>query len=114
MPWTKRFDIKKEVNKSLVDSLQAVAFRLYRGFILRTPVETGRLRNGWVIGINGINTSDTKSGEEFKIRAVKKATDVINISNNVPYIMYVEDAVNRNAPPGAIIQATITQENNRR
>ena len=90
-------------------------FRLFKNSIAkqalervvdRTPVDTGRLKANWVVGINSI-PSDVdvdkfdKGGEVSKaegrvvIDSSSGLFDDINIVNNIEYLQYIHDGTDR-------------------
>ena len=116
MPWKKKIDEKKILDKSISDYLKKISSTLLRGFVLRTPVDTGTLRGGWVVGVNSPNTSDGSPSTSptppiqlgmGMMRTATKAEHKIYISNNINYIMAIENGHGLNNTPGGIIQATL-------
>ena len=74
--------------------VQKTALELDRRLVLATPVDEGRARSNWLVGINGANRNvrDTPIPEGAAIAAAASAIaaarpgDAIFLSNNLPYI----------------------------
>lgn len=90
---------KKEILKAISEKTNKVAISITSSVILATPVDTGRARSNWFVGINQPITKTTdkenydKSGSTNitegvnKISSTKGTVDkTIYISNNLPYI----------------------------
>lgn len=79
--------------------------------VLATPVDTGRARGGWQIGIGfsprGFNTpmdpngSGTVSANRLKIGR-RRSGQTIHIANNVEYIGFLNDGSSAQAPAGFV------------
>lgn len=94
-------------NKAIV---QKTALEIDRGVVLSTPVDTGRARGGWNVGINNVNLDDTEqdqsgqktiSENEATIQQAE-ATDAVFISNNVDYIRFLEEGSSDQSPNGMV------------
>ena len=104
----RRFKKKIEGRAKLV--VQKVALDIDKGVVLQTPVDTGRARGGWNVGINNVNLSDTgedKSGAKTIAENESTITradhsDAIFISNNVDYIEELEKGSSDQAPQGMV------------
>lgn len=77
--------------------------------IIRTPVDTGRARNGWILGVDARPAGEpggldpTGQGAAERIAAAvpyRAAGHVYFIANNVPYIRDLEDGGSKQAPSG--------------
>lgn len=83
--------------------------------VLATPVDTGRARGGWTVGIGGIGTSQQDrldpSGDQAiaegldKISKWKVGSGPINISNDVVYVPRLDNGYSAQAPNGMTAQA---------
>lgn len=102
---------EKKVVQRLEDSVRFFALSFYSGVKMMTPVDTGRARANWGLDINIIDVSivEPASPKGFDAVARYKLSDVINISNNLPYIRRLNEGYSGQAPAGfvedAIIQA---------
>lgn len=83
-----------------------VAFELLRRIIIKTPVDTGRARNNWQVTIN-----EPATGEKNDTQASASGVSTINnvligqtifITNNVPYIIFLEEGSSGQAPAGMV------------
>jgi hypothetical protein len=116
----------RKVGVSGTTVAKRVAFDLFGRIVRRTPVLTGRARASWTITTNGPGNGDTTpnitvQGPFSKAivgRAIKVAVnafqmqrltalqvnqgDTIWISNNVPYIVALEEGHSRQAPAGMV------------
>jgi len=108
--------------------VRKVAFDCYTAVIALSPVDTGRFRNNWQIGLGsvngtitdeggiyaaGANTSDpheplseapTGAVDATKLALLNKAKFgmIINISNNLPYAVALENGTSKQAPAGVL------------
>jgi hypothetical protein len=81
-----------------------VALELYTKVVVKSPVDSGRLRGNWNVGINAINSAEYEadvsklgampsgSGMVRSMSALStfKIGDVIYITNNMPYVYKLE------------------------
>lgn len=85
---------------------RVIAFELLRRIIIKTPVDTGRARNNWQVTIN-----EPAEGESNDPQASSTGVSTINsvglgqtifITNNVPYIIFLEEGSSGQAPAGML------------
>lgn len=114
-----RFIGKAQGNMDLV--LRKVALDLHRRVVLRTPVDTGRARGNWQIGVNTISRGET--GATGGKRAVAadagaaalsgladaKAGDRVFIVNSVPYIFRLEQGHSQKQAPQGMVAVTLRE-----
>ncbi len=90
---------KGATEEQLRDVLQATAIKVMGRIIQRTPVDTGRARGNWQVGINhrpqSVLTRNDKRGDQTKRKGARqisraKATDRISIVNSLSYIDVLE------------------------
>lgn len=92
-----------------------VAFELFRRIILKTPVDTGRARNGWTMTIgspaetapiDGDADLIAKFSEALTLLAKYDEPGIIWITNNVNYIRFLEQGKpgpgSQQAPQGMV------------
>ena len=91
---------------------QAAVEELFSLIVLRTPVDTGRARANWTVGLGAPNTTFNqawfdKSGED----TISRARSVIRrmaqgetayIGNQTPYVIYLEYGHSGQAPAGMV------------
>ena len=99
--------------KKFTDKAERAALYVFRGtsldifskVILRTPVDTGRLRGNWQASLN-VSSKDTT--ESTKLPKPKKTTDKAKITdklyliNNLPYAPIIEHGASQQAPLGMV------------
>jgi len=113
-------EIKKwngATDKAMREVLQATALKLTASIIKRTPVDTGRARGNWQVGINNkpdsvVATTD-KSGNAALSNGANTirtagTTDTISVINNLPYIQKLENGSSQQAPAG-MVKVTVTE-----
>ena len=98
-----------EFAKALKDR---IALEALNRIVLRTPVDTGRARGGWIIstGVLPETTETTRldtTGQETisvgtQVILTADPYDNIHISNNVDYIVYLEEGTSQQAPQGMV------------
>lgn len=92
-----------------------VAIELLRRIILKTPVDTGRARNGWILTvgqpattspIDGSNDINAQLSGALAVLASYEEINVLWITNNVTYIRYLEQGKpgpgSQQAPQGMV------------
>jgi len=101
----------EDAKENNCEIIRATAIALFRSVILGTPVDTGRARANWFASgasaSNEINESGDKSGnvtiEEMTTRVqALKDSEVIQLTNNLPYIKRLEDGYSGQAPAGMV------------
>jgi|GEM_PF-279419 hypothetical protein len=121
-----RFAEKVKLSPGLV--AKRVAFDLFGRIVRRTPVDTGRARSSWNISVNTVNRAVVAevrthvrdqinprlvqrakrlAASKFALQPLKndfvvKTGDTIWISNNLPYIVRLEQGHSRQAPSGMV------------
>lgn len=93
-------DITKFIKQTQLSAdtvLRKVGLDAYRGLLGRSPVDTGRFRGNWRIGINSVDKSTTEetapAGEKaaaLEQIGAAKFGDSIYLSNNLPYAGVLE------------------------
>lgn len=103
--------------------MQKVSLEVDRGVVLSTPVDTGRARAGWNVGVNNVNLRErpgltTSRGEragsagpvarqvlsenEATILREVQAGSTVFITNNVEYIGFLDGGSSTQAPQGMV------------
>lgn len=103
-----RFVAKANGNCDLV--FRKIALDLFTRVILKTPVDTGRLRGSWTVGIGAIAPgaiSLDKSGSATIARVTAatlglKAGEVVYLTSNVAYAQAIEFGHSKQAPAGMV------------
>lgn len=81
-----------------------------QGLVQRTPVDTGRARANWILGVGNIdlttsNRTDKGGGSTVSRVAAEVASArgrVFYITNALPYIQRLEDGWSKQAPAGMV------------
>lgn len=86
---------------------RAVVLRILTGVVIRTPVRTGHARRNWQISrgspitsvLPGVDPNGTQVTDEGLSQIANvRAFDVVYISNNVHYILFLENGTPKMAP----------------
>lgn len=118
------FAKRAEINLAIV--AKRMAFAAYRSIIEKTPVDTGRARASWNISEGSIDASvqgtrDFKGGggikkakvvNQQKLDKIKSSIvkyPVYYITNNLPYIVPLEEGHSKQADKGWMVKRTIVQ-----
>lgn len=94
---------------SLDETVRAVTFELFTGIITSTPVDTGRARGNWQT-----TTETPASGELDRTGSMESLAEVASssggagsityLTNNLPYIIPLEEGHSDQAAPGAMVR----------
>jgi hypothetical protein len=88
-----------------------IVIEALRRLVLKTPVDTGRARGNWQVTIADIpegetGTTDTAGQDTIAtgIQALQSlgVYQIVYITNNVPYIVYLENGTSKQAPQGMV------------
>lgn len=83
-----------------------IAFEALRRIVLKTPVDTGRARGNWQTTVGsapaGEQRSETPIEDGAAVLKQIEAFCIVYVSNNVPYIIYLEDGSSKQAPHGML------------
>lgn len=92
-------------------AVRKISLELFSRVILKTPVDTGRLRGNWQVAVGSIPEGtlevEDKAGT-ITISAADAATagvqagDVVYLANNLPYAQRIEDGHSSRAPQGMV------------
>jgi hypothetical protein len=96
-------NVEKAVRQGVVLAAQ--------GIVLRTPVDTGRARANWVLGVGSVNVATTAVTDKDGALTLSKiaaglprssAGQIIYVTNTLPYIQRLEDGWSKQAPAGMV------------
>lgn len=116
-------DIKKFTDKAEISAekvFRGSALTIFRAVILRTPVDTGRLRANWQCSLNipsggEIDGTDKTGSGAISAAASKtndaKLSDSIYLVNNLPYAQAIEDGHSQEQAPAGMVKTTISEWN---
>ncbi|QDT33633.1 HK97 gp10 family phage protein [Thalassoglobus polymorphus] len=103
----------RDLNESTIlqarqEMVQQIATDVLANTAQRNPVETGRSRSGWATAAEQVSGRSTEvadssgvgssSGEGTATFTSDRTTSLVNATNNVPYITYLEYGTSRMAP----------------
>ena len=106
----------KATKENADQAVRKIAFGLLSNFVVASPVDTGRFRGNWQVGLGSRpeGTYDVQEQEPVAREGVKlKAAGVgmtIYIANNLPYALPLEYGHSQQAPRG-IVRVTIRRLN---
>lgn len=100
---------KVKVEQRLEAAVRFMALSFYGNVKLMTPVKTGRARANWALDINLVDVSivEADNPKNFDAVARYKMNDVINISNNLPYIKRLNEGYSKQARVGFVEDAIL-------
>lgn len=92
------------------------AINLLNNLVLKTPVDSGRARGGWIVSVNKpddyVSQLVSKSGAAVLTNGIKRINnnyksldDVIYVQNNLPYIQRLDRGWSQQAPAGFVNSA---------
>ena len=115
-----KMQIKNEIDDVLVQSQEfkeKIGFDCFAGIVKRTPVDTGRARGNWMVSLGAaveavVDSGPTISNDEPVPSALKneglstisksKPGQDIVISNNLPYIVFLEEGTTKQNAKGMV------------
>lgn len=118
MTWNKPpSEFKKAVRGDINTQARRIGLKILRALTVVSPVDTGRFKANWVVGIKKrvfatTEETDKGGGPTFakgeKRLARKRLGEKIHISNNLPYAGLLNDGHSGQAPAN-FVQAAITR-----
>jgi len=104
------------VTNSNTNIIKLVAL-IHQTLVLATPVDTGRARANWQVGL-GVEPADELASEDpggqgtiakaVSVLSTRKSEQTIHIANNVPYIQRLNEGWSAQAPAAFVEQAIDT------
>lgn len=91
--------------------VQKTAVELLRGVVFKTPVDTGRARGNWLVGVGAAREGTVKATDKTGAKAILQGTaniaeldgeSSVFITNNLPYIGRLEKGHSKQAPAGMV------------
>lgn len=112
-------DFSRSIDLEFSTVIKRVSFAILLGVVLKTPVDTGRARGAWTVGVNAspaftegrIHKPRTAPpGEEAKLSILdSNPFSIVVIANNLPYIIFLENGSSKQAPQG-MVAITVQEE----
>lgn len=110
----------KDAGIEFVQFQKKVSFEIFAGVVKKTPVRTGWAQNNWNIAVGRVDLTVTPeplgAASSGGFDALRKMEDVdidrigetVYISNNLPYIVYLEEGSSDRAPNG-MVRVTVAE-----
>lgn len=104
------------LNIGVEQVVKKIALDVFTGVVRKTPVDKGRARASWVIGVERpLNSPELSTDKTFSAAEAAqfanlelaelsrlKPFDTVFISNSLPYIEALEDGHSKQAPQGMV------------
>jgi len=87
---------------------RVATLELFSGVIRATPVDTGRARGNWQTSVGApVNGEIAREGDaaalaEVEAKTPQGAGQITYLSNNLPYIVQLEEGSSKQAPEGMV------------
>ncbi len=103
----------KKANGNIDLVARKVMLELFRGVVMKTPVDTGRARANWVIGFGSVNNATSENTDKVGNGVLGTLSGEmqdwrfndgysIYFTNSLPYIRELEDGSSKQAPQGMV------------
>lgn len=110
-------DFAKEFPSTANQIIRLVALEALKNVVLATPVDTGRARSNWFIGIDSPvedETDDTDYQSNLATESKKLlspvGSNIIWLTNNLPYIVRLNEGWSEQAPEGFVEKSVVAAE----
>lgn len=109
---------KKFIGENIVKFHKAVVLEAFTRIVKRTPVDTGRARGNWQLGINtssntilDVKIKDEETALRIGLQALTSITpfSIVHITNNLEYIYYLEYVRTSEQHPEGMVEVTIAE-----
>lgn len=97
-----------KVEGTLEKSVRKAALTVDSNLVLNTPVDTGTARSNWIASLNAPVVKLVKPGQKQEAGPIienYKLSDIILISNSLPYIKRLNEGHSQQAPAGFVDMA---------
>lgn len=103
----------ESIDADFASSVKVYAIRALRGIVEQTPVDTGRARGAWAIGVNAspsytadrlvVKGAPAPASEVAKLEALNtQPFSLVIIGNNLPYAQALENGSSSQTPAGMV------------
>lgn len=109
--------VEKAQGKTEV-AIRKVMLETFSRVVLKSPVDTGRFRSNWFVGVGGINGETTEQHDPSGSRTLGRiSADVLSapidgrsiyLTNSLPYSIRLENGYSKQAPAG-MVALTLTE-----
>ncbi|MFD2633221.1 HK97 gp10 family phage protein [Idiomarina piscisalsi] len=111
----------KLVDEEVERRIKIVALDVYRNAIIGSPVDSGRFRASWRIGVDSFDQSvEDKDQKSYEPRAYNESDiditykSTVYVSNSLPYALRLENGWSKQAPKGVLNLAILQAKKNAR
>ncbi|MDH3579974.1 MAG: HK97 gp10 family phage protein [Hyphomicrobiales bacterium] len=96
---------------AVVKLTQKLAITGLTGVVLKSPVDTGRFRGNWNVGVSNMDLSTSENTDASGGTTISSGTsaimgasayEVIWLTNNLPYAQALENRHSKQAPAGVV------------
>jgi len=98
--------VKDLVPREVRNTQRRVALDVLNRIVMKTPVRTGRARSNWQTSIGSAPESVVWLEDPVKTGEIVLGSlpvySIVFLTNNVPYIIYLEDGTSKQAPNGMV------------
>jgi len=107
----------QDIPQKVQQATQKIGLQALRGVVLKTPVDTGRARGNWNVTFGNPSTRVSENRDKPGDNTINKGSGKISrvepfgriyISNNLPYILPLENGWSTQAPTG-MVSTTVTE-----
>jgi hypothetical protein len=100
-----------KVGISLDAAHSKICLDLFRSLVMKSPVDTGRFRGNWQIGVGAVNLDMSSEVDKAGGRVLAngtmtllsvKAGGIIYLTNSLPYAIRLEYGSSQQAPQGMV------------
>jgi hypothetical protein len=109
-----RLDITRIIKKAKGNTdivMRKITLELFSRVILKSPVDTGRFRNNWVMATGTYSNETTEATDKSGSRAIGTVASQVNsvkmggliyLTNSLPYAIELERGSSKQAPQGMV------------
>ena len=100
----------KNFDKVSTNIFRGTTLSLFGSIVLRTPVDTGRLRGNWYASLNRPSKKVDGSAEGYEPTVFSaKLGDSIYLVNNLSYAKVIEDGDHSDQAPHGMVKVTVAE-----
>ena len=111
-------EFNEKTKRKVTKATRGIALDLFSRVILRTPVDTGRLRGNWFVSIEKPNKNISESFDKSGSTALTSALSSVNkmklgqkiyLTNNLPYASAIEHGHSQGQAPQGMVKVTVNE-----